>query len=78
MKALVLEQAIGHAPEELSLPLREALSGHWVAFELYDTRRLPDRKIAAVGQNPHDCYRQLSACGLDPALFEITILHPPY
>ena len=78
MNSSQLQQAIGHAPEELSLPLREALTGHWVAFELYDTHRLPDRKIAAIGANPQDCYRQLAARGLDPAIFELTILHPPY
>lgn len=78
MKPSSLEQALGHAPEELPLPLREELTGHWAAFELYDTRRLPDRKIAAIGDSPQDCYRQLSARGLDPALFEITILQAPY
>ncbi len=69
-----LNEALGHAPEELSLSLREALSGHWVAFELYDPHRLPLRKIAAIADSARECFEALRAKGLDLSHYEVTRL----
>ncbi|MBZ2184437.1 MAG: hypothetical protein K7J46_06960 [Bryobacter sp.] len=70
--------ALGHAPEELPLPLREALSGHWAAFELYSPARQPLRKIAALGPTPAACFDQLRSRGLDLTLYEVVQLPPAY
>jgi len=73
-----LSDALGHAPEELSLPLREVLVGYWVALELYDIHRLPLRKITAVAQTPAQCFADLRAKGLDVGHFEVIQLHAAY
>lgn len=70
-----LDQALGHAPEELSLPLREQLIGHWIALELYDPHRLPLRKIAAIAETPAQCFAALQAQGRDVAHYEVVRLH---
>jgi hypothetical protein len=69
-----LEDALGHAPEELSLPLRESLTGYWVALELYDPHRLPLRKILAIADKPATCLAQLEAKGLDLSHYEVVRL----
>lgn len=70
--------ALGHAPEELPLPLRESLTGHWAAFELYSPQRLPLRKIAALGKTPSECFASLRAAGLDVTLYEVVQLPPAF
>lgn len=65
-----LDAALGHAPEELSLPLREAVTGYWVALELYDPHRLPLRKIRAIATTSAACLAQLEAKGLDLRHYE--------
>jgi hypothetical protein len=73
-----LAAALGHAPEELPLPLREALTGHWAAFELYTPSRLPLRKIAALGSTPAACFDHLRSRGLDLSLYEVIQLPPAF
>jgi hypothetical protein len=69
-----LSAAIGHAPEELPLDLRDALTGVWAAFELYDPVRLPLRKIAALGETAARCFDDLRSRGLDPTRYEVVRL----
>lgn len=68
---MTIQDALGHAPEELSLPLRERLTGYWVALELYDVHRLPLRKIAAVAKTPAECFATLKSNGNDLSHFEV-------
>ena len=68
---MTIADALGHAPEELSLPLREQLTGYWVALELYDAHRLPLRKIAAVAKTPAECFATLKSSGRELSHFEV-------
>jgi len=68
---MTIADALGHAPEELSLPLREQLTGYWVALELYDIHRLPLRKIAAVAKTPAECFATLKSGGSELSHFEV-------
>lgn len=75
---MIFDSAIGHAPEELSLPLREQITGHWVAFELYDPHRLPLRKIVAIAPTPAGCFATLRDKGLEVSHFEVVRLPAAY
>jgi len=68
-------EAIGHAPEELSLPLRESLTGHWIALELYNPIKLPLRKIIAIADSPAQCFANLRVKGLDLTQYEVVRLN---
>ena len=72
------QQAIGRAPERLSLAERLALTGKYVALEIYTPEDLPLRRIEAIGDSIEECARQLMARGLDPVKFEFSRLAPPY
>jgi hypothetical protein len=72
------QRAIGRAPERLSLAERHALTGKYVALEIYTPEALPLRRIEAIGDSVQECIRQLAARGLDPMRFEFTRLAPPY
>ena len=89
MPKVTAENAVGRAPEELSIPERFALAGKWIALELYvppevvqvDGRpemMLRLRRIRALGDSAEECIRQLRAAGQDPADFEFSLLKPPY
>jgi len=41
------KQAIGHAPEDLNLQERKALTGKMIALEIYSPETLPLRRIEA-------------------------------
>ncbi len=71
-------QAVGRAPEHLSAEEREALSGRFIALEIYSPKTLPLRAIEAVGDSAEECIRQLAVRGLDPRQFEFIRLQPPY
>ncbi len=71
-------QAIGRAPENLSLEERLSLTGKYIALEIYSPETLPLRRIEAIGDSPEECFRQLAGRGLDPRKFEFTRLAPPY
>jgi hypothetical protein len=71
-------RAIGRAPERLTLEERNALTGKYIALEMYTPEALPLRRIEAIGENIADCVRQLVSRGLDPARFEFTRMGPPY
>lgn len=62
---------LGQSPESLNLRDRRRLAGHWIAFELYTPKTLPERVIEAVGQSPAECVAMLRSRGLDPRQFEM-------
>jgi hypothetical protein len=72
------KQAIGRAPERLSLEERMALTGKFIALEVYTPEALPLRRIEAIGDSVEECVRQLGLRGHDPTLFEFSRLAPPY
>lgn len=74
----MVKEALGHAPEELPLPLRQSLTGKWVALELYDPKRLPLRKIEAVGESPSECFAALRAAGKELTHYEVVRLAAPF
>ena len=72
------QQAIGRAPERLSLEERLALTGKFIALEIYTPESLPLRRIEAIGDSVEACVRQLVKRGHDPERFEFSRLGPPY
>lgn len=72
------KRAIGHAPEDLNLQERKALTGKIIALEIYSPDTLPLRRIEAIGDSAGECVAQLTARGLDPGNFEFSRLGPPY
>lgn len=70
--------AIGQSPDSLSLAERLALTGKYIALEVYSPETLPLRRIEAIGDSVAECVRQLHDRGHDPAGFEFTRLRPPY
>lgn len=72
------QRAIGRSPDRLSLDERHALTGKYIALEIYTPDDLPLRRIEAIGDGVEDCVRQLAARGLDPLKFEFLRLAPPY
>ena len=72
------KKAIGHAPEDLTLEERLALTGKIIALEIYTPDTLPLRRIEAIGDSAGECVAQLRARGLDPANFEFSRLPAPY
>jgi hypothetical protein len=71
-------RAIGHAPEDLSLPDRIALAGKTIGLEIYTPETAPLRRIEAIGDTVAECIGQLRSRGLDPARFEFSRLPAPY
>ena len=71
-------QLIGKSPDELSLADRRAITGKWIALELYSPLTLPLRVIEAIGDSAGECMRQIKERQLDPRNFEYVPLDPPY
>ncbi len=72
------QQALGRAPEALTVAERNALVGKYIGLEIYSPDSLPLRRIEAIGDSIDECVRQLEARGLDPRRFEFMPLTPPY
>src|SRR5258708_17823230 len=72
------KQAIGRSPDRLSLDERFALTGKYVAFEIYTPGALPVRRIEAIGDSMEECVARLVARGLDPLLTQSTRLPGPH
>ena len=70
-------QLAGREPERLTLAERAALVGRWIALPLYNSRTLPLRQIAAVGDSALDAARALRALGKDPVEFELIRIEKP-
>ena len=71
-------QALGRNPDRLTLEERLALTGKFIALEIYSPHTLPLRLIEAIGSSMEECARMLQERGLDPHLFEYSILPRPY
>lgn len=67
---------INHEPERLTLEQQLALKGKWIALEVYTPATMPARRIAAIGDSPAACLRQLAARGVDPRQFELLLYRP--
>jgi hypothetical protein len=78
MAALNPAQAIGRAPDQLTLEERIAWAGKYVAFEIYTPETLPFRRIEAIGDSVAECVRTLQSRGLDARQFEFTRLAAPF
>jgi hypothetical protein len=72
------QRAIGRSPDRLDLDERRALTGKYIALEIYTPEDLPLRRIEAIGDSVPECARQLASRGLDPVRFEFCRLGPPY
>ncbi|MCX6592196.1 MAG: hypothetical protein NTZ56_11785 [Acidobacteria bacterium] len=72
------EAALGLSPDVLSIAQRRALAGRWIALPVYDPHTLPLRLIQAIGSSPEECALALRSRGLDPALFEYSVLQLAY
>ena len=70
--------AIGRNPDHLAVAERLALTGMYIALEIYSPATIPLRRIEAIGDSVADCVRVLRSRGLDPSRFEFTRLHAPY
>jgi hypothetical protein len=69
-----MDEAIGRAPELLTLEQRHKLAGLYIALEIYSPATLPLRRIEAIGESVADCARMLKSRGLNPTDFEYTRL----
>jgi hypothetical protein len=72
------KQAIGRSPERLTLEERLALTGKFIALEIYTPEALPLRRIEAISDSVDDCVEQLIHRGHDPTHFEFSRIEPPY
>ena len=71
-------QFVGKSLESFKLADRWAVTGLWVATELYSPERLPLRIIEAIGSSAPECIDQLRRRGLDPTQFEYEPVPQPY
>ena len=78
MPTISAEKAIGRSPDRLSLDERMALTGKYIALEVYTPKTLPERRIEAIGDSLDACLRMLRSRGLDPGEFEFSRLPAPY
>ena len=69
---------LGRAPERLTPEEQQALTGKFIALEIYSPATLPLRRIEAIGDSVEQCIQQLAARGLDPKQFEFTRLKPAW
>lgn len=72
------QRAIGRSPDRLTLPERNALTGKYIALEIYTPENLAYRRIEAIGDSLAECVQMLKSRGLDPEKFEFSRLAPPY
>jgi len=75
---LTTPDLIGRDPDCLTLAEREAVAGKWVAMEIYTPKKLPLRRIEAIGDSVDECTADLRRRGLDPVAFEFSPLPPAY
>jgi hypothetical protein len=72
------QRAVGRSPERLTLAEHLALTGKFIALEIYTPENSAYRRIEAIGDSLEECARMLKSRGLEPAKFEFTRLAPPY
>ena len=78
MVEAVAERAIGRSPDEFTLKERIALTGLWIALEIYTPENLALRKIEAIGESMAACVLMLKKRGLDLRRFEFNRLAAPF
>ena len=78
MPTISADKAIGRSPDQLSLEERLALTGKFIALEVYSPATLPERRIEAIGDSLEECVRMLRSRGLNPGQFEFSRLPAPY
>ncbi len=78
MAAVNVARFAGRSLDALALKERWALTGMWIATELYSPERLPLRLMAAIGTDARDCIAQLRQKGLDLTLYEYEPVGEPY
>jgi hypothetical protein len=71
-------RALGRNPDRLMPAERTALTGKYIALEIYSPEGTPLRRIEAIGDSLAECAKSLQSRGLDPLHFEFTRLAPPY
>ncbi len=69
---------LGRDPDRLTIAERTAAAGKWVAMEIYTPKKLPLRRIEAIGNSVDECAGELRRRGLDPKAFEFSVLPPAY
>lgn len=69
---------MGKPLDALPLAERVALTGKWIALEIYTPETLPLRIIEAVGDSARDCLHTLRGRGMDPLRFEFLLLPAAY
>ena len=69
---------LGRSPDQLSLSERTAVAGKWIAMQIYTPETLPLRVIEALADTPAECIRQLEDRGLNPRIFEYSLLLPAF
>jgi hypothetical protein len=75
---LATSDLIGRDPDRLTIAERTAVAGKWVAMEIYTPKKLPLRRIEAIGDSVDECAADLRRRGLDPKAFEFSVLAPSY
>ena len=70
--------AIGRSPDRLTLPERFAVTGKYIALEIYTPENLAARRIEAIGDSLEECAAMLRSRGLQPEKFEFSRMGPPY
>jgi len=71
-------KALGRSPERLTPEERIALTGKYIALEVYTPENLALRRIEAIGDSLADCMRMLRERGLDVRNFEFSRLPAPW
>jgi hypothetical protein len=71
-------RVLGRNPDRLTIAERKALTGKYIALEIYSPETIPLRRIEAIGDSLAECLRSLKARGLDPLNFEFSRLAPSY
>jgi len=72
-----LSRFLGREPERLSLEERQQVAGSWIALQIYTPATLPLRRIEAIADAPAGCIAQLNSRGLDPRIYEFSLLTWP-
>ena len=73
-----ISDLIGRDPDRLTIAERTAAAGKWIAMEIYTPKKLPLRRIEAIGNSVDECADELRHRGLDPVAFEFSVLPPAY
>ena len=65
------QRAIGRAPERLNLDERLALTGKYIALEIYTPEALPLRRIEAIGDSVETVHAATGGAGPGPGALRV-------